>query len=277
MMTTMNLPIASGVSYIVLCLYVIPLWILASLMSSFSPSFAFSLSCSLACSLPLSLPSSLSRFLLPVSLSLCPIPLLSSHLNLPSPFSLPPPPLSLSFSLRFLADVMEELKRDGVDTKVLWQEITRIVQLTLNAIHPDVALSYSTAFQKSPANHEMMFRNAKRPPRKAAPSSLPTGGEGGVGEQASECLATGSLEWKDAERLQENLFSSKIDGGRCFQMMGFDIFLDKKCKPYIIEINHNPSFKLPTPLDGRSVETPLDAIFKSCSLLNLSSLKILKP
>jgi len=60
-------------------------------------------------------------------------------------------------------------------------------------------------------------------------------------------------------------------------MMGFDIFLDKKCKPYIIEINHNPSFKLPTPLDGRIVETPLDAIFKSCSLLNLSSMKILKP
>ena len=32
-------------------------------------------------------------------------------------------------------------------------------------------------------------------------------------------------------------------------MLGFDILLDKKCKPYIIEINHNPSFKLPTPLD----------------------------
>ena len=40
-----------------------------------------------------------------------------------------------------------------------------------------------------------------------------------------------------------------IDGDRCFQIMGFDVFLDKKCKPYIIEINHNPSFKLPTPLD----------------------------
>ena len=45
------------------------------------------------------------------------------------------------------------------------------------------------------------------------------------------------------------LFSSMIDGDRCFQMLGFDIFLDKNCKPYIIEINHNPSFKLPTPLD----------------------------
>ena len=45
------------------------------------------------------------------------------------------------------------------------------------------------------------------------------------------------------------LFSSMIDGEKCFQILGFDIFLDKNCKPYIIEINHNPSFKLPTPLD----------------------------
>ena len=30
---------------------------------------------------------------------------------------------------------------------------------------------------------------------------------------------------------------------------GFDVLLDARCKPHIIEINHNPSFKLPTPLD----------------------------
>jgi tubulin polyglutamylase TTLL6/13 len=32
-------------------------------------------------------------------------------------------------------------------------------------------------------------------------------------------------------------------------MLGFDIFLDKNGKPHLLEINHNPSFKLPTSLD----------------------------
>ena len=45
------------------------------------------------------------------------------------------------------------------------------------------------------------------------------------------------------------LFSSMLDGEKCFQILGFDIFLDKNCKPYLLEINHNPSFKLPTQLD----------------------------
>ena len=32
------------------------------------------------------------------------------------------------------------------------------------------------------------------------------------------------------------LFSAQIEGDKCFQILGFDILLDKKCKPYIIEI-----------------------------------------
>ena len=38
-------------------------------------------------------------------------------------------------------------------------------------------------------------------------------------------------------------------GRRCFQLIGFDVMLSAGGDPYVIEINHNPSFKLPTPLD----------------------------
>ena len=35
----------------------------------------------------------------------------------------------------------------------------------------------------------------------------------------------------------------------CFEVLGFDIMLDHKFKPWLIEVNHTPSFRTDTPLD----------------------------
>ena len=35
----------------------------------------------------------------------------------------------------------------------------------------------------------------------------------------------------------------------CFEILGFDIILDKNCKPFLLEVNHAPSFATDTPLD----------------------------
>ena len=35
----------------------------------------------------------------------------------------------------------------------------------------------------------------------------------------------------------------------CFEILGFDIILDKNCKPFLLEVNHAPSFATETPLD----------------------------
>lgn len=37
----------------------------------------------------------------------------------------------------------------------------------------------------------------------------------------------------------------------CFHILGFDIMLDQKCKPYILEVNHSPSFSTDSPLDEK--------------------------
>jgi D-alanine-D-alanine ligase-like ATP-grasp enzyme len=35
----------------------------------------------------------------------------------------------------------------------------------------------------------------------------------------------------------------------CFELLGFDIILDSGCKPYLLEVNHLPSFNTDTKLD----------------------------
>lgn len=38
----------------------------------------------------------------------------------------------------------------------------------------------------------------------------------------------------------------------CFEILGFDIMFDsKKCKPYLLEVNHSPSFTTDSPLDEK--------------------------
>jgi tubulin polyglutamylase TTLL6/13 len=36
-----------------------------------------------------------------------------------------------------------------------------------------------------------------------------------------------------------------------FQILGFDIMLDHQCKPYLLEVNHSPSFTCDSPLDAK--------------------------
>ena len=44
-------------------------------------------------------------------------------------------------------------------------------------------------------------------------------------------------------------FSSNDDGFGCFELLGFDVMLDHKLAPHLIEVNHSPSFETASPLD----------------------------
>lgn len=53
----------------------------------------------------------------------------------------------------------------------------------------------------------------------------------------------------------------------CFEILGFDIMFDSKLKPWLIEVNHQPSFGTDTPLDEK---VKYGLLLDTFRLLNLS-------
>jgi len=54
----------------------------------------------------------------------------------------------------------------------------------------------------------------------------------------------------------------------CFEILGFDIILDDTLKPWLLEVNHTPSFTCDTPLD-HAIKYSL--ILDSLILVNIKS------
>jgi len=53
----------------------------------------------------------------------------------------------------------------------------------------------------------------------------------------------------------------------CFQILGFDIIIDHKLKPYLLEVNQSPSFSTDSPLDYKIKKNVIGDAF---NLLNVS-------
>ena len=57
------------------------------------------------------------------------------------------------------------------------------------------------------------------------------------------------------------------DNSMCFQILGFDIMIDRNFKPWLIEVNQSPSFATDSPLDHEVKKQVLRDAFK---LLNVN-------
>ena len=52
----------------------------------------------------------------------------------------------------------------------------------------------------------------------------------------------------------------------CFQILGFDVMIDYKCRPWLLEVNQSPSFSTDSPLDYKIKKTVLGDAF---NMLNI--------
>ena len=59
-----------------------------------------------------------------------------------------------------------------------------------------------------------------------------------------------------------------LENSMCFEVLGFDIILDHKLKPYVLEVNALASFGTDSPLDKK---IKLDLMHDTFTLLNLST------
>ena len=58
-----------------------------------------------------------------------------------------------------------------------------------------------------------------------------------------------------------------IENSMCFEILGFDIFLDEHVNPWLIEVNSLASFAIDSPLDKK---IKYDAVYEALAMLNLS-------
>ena len=52
----------------------------------------------------------------------------------------------------------------------------------------------------------------------------------------------------------------------CFELLGFDVLLDNKFRPWLLEVNHSPSFNCDCPVDVSVKNAVLEDALKSLSL-----------
>ena len=53
----------------------------------------------------------------------------------------------------------------------------------------------------------------------------------------------------------------------CFEVLGIDIFIDDKVKPWLIEVNSLASFATDSPLDKK---IKYDVVYETLAMLNLN-------
>lgn len=62
----------------------------------------------------------------------------------------------------------------------------------------------------------------------------------------------------------------------CFEILGFDVLIDEKLKPWLIEINHAPSFATDTPLDFKMKKDVIADAFMLLGMTHKRKKKFIK-
>ncbi|KAJ3146151.1 Tubulin polyglutamylase ttll6 [Geranomyces variabilis] len=140
---------------------------------------------------------------------------------------------SIKSVLQYLTDV-----RGPLAVEKLWRRIGEVVIKTLLTIQPQLSRNMQACFPSCEG------RSKRRQQRQQADTGGP----------------------KVTEEPLPRAKTKGLQSSQCFEILGFDIFVDHKLKPWVLEVNHSPSFTCDTPLDA---EIKSGVIGDALQLLNI--------
>ncbi|GMH70097.1 hypothetical protein TL16_g05323 [Triparma laevis f. inornata] len=167
-------------------------------------------------------------------------------------------------SKRSIQWFLEWLGRERGEEKVknMWKKVGEISVKTVMSILPTLVREYDLKFgtgdkSGAPAESDEHTVNVLGDyTSKSRPSTSDDDSETSTSNSSS---AASSNQQKKRKTKKES-----IDGSHCFEILGLDIMFDEKLKPYLIEVNHLPSFGTDSPLDedikSRVVEQALSIL-----------------
>ena len=139
------------------------------------------------------------------------------------------------------------MREMGHDTEKLWRDVQEVVARTVLPIQPHLAHCYHSAVNQRAgkgstpgaergSNDERTERGATERPSGGGYADLHSG-DGGVSSSGRSSPSKPS--------------DDDPAPSRCFELLGFDIIIDEKLRPWLIEVNHSPSFNMDSQLDAR--------------------------
>lgn len=143
-------------------------------------------------------------------------------------------------SLRWFFNWLRE-SRDGAAVDELWRQIGDICLKSILSVQPVLAQEYRSTFAKY-----MRHAYSAGP---AGPSTSSNAGAGGTRPASARTAHSGG------EGGNPNKQSC------CFALLGMDVLVDEHLKPWLLEVNHLPSFGCDSPLDWNVKERLIGQTF----------------
>jgi hypothetical protein len=156
--------------------------------------------------------------------------------------------------------------RAGADWPALWSSISQLVTKSLIAVTPHLAASYQQTVPSDPTplgsssssdgcnssggvggggSSGKQWYTASHPSKRRSSSSS----DSSPGSNAGGCGSNGSSRRMKGRAGLSPAAVAAAQGCRCFELLGFDVLIDADLKPWLIEVNHSPSFNIDSPLD----------------------------
>ena len=154
---------------------------------------------------------------------------------------------SLSWFLEWIASEKGHKK-----AKVMWQRISSLCAKTVIAVVPTLVREYEDHFEKAlrqrpttrdatPGHSPPLDTTALREATERERCPRPCGEDADGG-----CLLTGD----------------PVRGSRCFEVLGFDVIVEQNLRPWLVEVNHLPSFGTDSPVDAEVKGKLMEQVFR---------------